>query len=189
MNQRSATRNLAYAAVMGALTAAGAFLTIPLPFSPVPLTGQTFFILLAGLLLGPRLGALSAGVYLLLGVAGLPVFAGGGSGIGAFFGPTGGYLVGFPVAAAVTGLFSRAAAKRERPIPLRAAGVVTGSLAVYAVGVPWLAVVGDMPLSGAVASGVLPFLPGDAVKAAVALSVAESVSRSLGREVPLNDPH
>lgn len=187
MTEIGSTRRIAYAAVIGALTAAGAYLSIPLPFSPVPITGQTFFILLAGLLLGSRLGAFSAGVYLLLGVAGLPVFAGGGSGIGSFFGPSGGFLIGFPVAAAVTGLFSDAASQREHAIPLRVAGVVVGSLVIYGIGVPWLSFVAEMGLTGAVSAGMLPFLPGDAVKAAAAVSVVETVRRSLGIQVPIDD--
>ena len=91
-----------YASLFGAGTAAGAYLIIPLP--PVPITLQTLFVWgLAGALLGARLGALSQLVYLLIGIIGLPVFAGGKAGLGVLFGPTGGYLIGFVAGAWVIG--------------------------------------------------------------------------------------
>jgi biotin transport system substrate-specific component len=90
-----------YAAMFGAATAMGAYIMIPLP--PVPITLQTLFVVLAGALLGGRLGALSQVVYLLLGIIGLPVFHGGKGGLGILLGPTGGYLVGFIAAAYVVG--------------------------------------------------------------------------------------
>jgi biotin transporter BioY len=85
-------KGMVYASLFGALTAAGAFMIIPLPF--VPITGQTFFLNVAAILLGGTLAALSQIIYVLLGIVGIPVFAGGKAGIGVLFGPTGGYLLG-----------------------------------------------------------------------------------------------
>ncbi len=106
------TKGMVLCALFAALTGVGALIAIPLPFTPVPITLQTFFIFLAGALLGKYLGALSQLIYLLLGVVGLPVFAKGSSGIGALLGPSGGYLVGFIPAAFLVGYLLE---RREKP--------------------------------------------------------------------------
>jgi len=155
-------RGMVYAAMFGAATAAGAWLIIPLP--PVPVTLQTFFMALAATLLGPRLGAMSQGVYVLLGIMGLPVFSGGKAGLGVLLGPTGGYLVGFVAGAWLIGLLVRTGG---RPGPVRIALAVTaGYLLVYALGVSGLCLIARLSPVEAVAVGVLPFLVGDALKAA-----------------------
>ncbi len=123
-------------ALFAALTGVGALIAIPLPFTPVPITLQTFFIFLAGALLGKYLGALSQLIYLLLGVVGLPVFAKGSSGIGALLGPSGGYLVGFIPAAFLVGYLLE---RREKPpLGLIFLAMVVGLLAIYLPGVGWL---------------------------------------------------
>ena len=94
---------MVFAALFAALTGAVAWFKIPLPFTPVPITLQTLMVLLSGAMLGPYYGALSMIIYLILGAIGLPVFAGGSSGIGALFGPSGGYLLSYPIAAFVIG--------------------------------------------------------------------------------------
>ncbi|MBN1474770.1 MAG: biotin transporter BioY, partial [Syntrophaceae bacterium] len=91
--EKDSIRGIVYAALFGALTAAGAFIIIPLP--PVPITAQTFFLNVAAVLLGGPLAAASQFIYIMLGVVGMPVFAGGKAGLGVLFGPTGGYLIGF----------------------------------------------------------------------------------------------
>ena len=96
-------KKMAFASLFAALIAVGAYIKIPIPFSPVPITLQVFFIFLAGAMLGARWGTLSVIVYLLLGIVGLPVFSGGASGLGVLLGPTGGYLIGFVVAAFLVG--------------------------------------------------------------------------------------
>jgi biotin transport system substrate-specific component len=96
-------KGMVFAALFAALTGAVAWFNIPLPFTPVPITLQTLMVLLSGVLLGAYIGGVSMIIYLLLGVIGLPVFAGGSSGIGALLGPTGGYLLSYPVAAFVVG--------------------------------------------------------------------------------------
>ena len=161
---RLSTRGMIYASLFGALTAMGALVSIPL--QPVPVTLQTLFLYLAGSLLGGSLGALSQLIYLVLGVIGLPVFSGGKAGLGVFLGPTGGYLVGFVAGAYVTGKIVR---WRENPgLVWVVFAMLAGTAAVYALGVLQLVVVGKLPVEKAAAVGVLPFLPGDALKIAAA---------------------
>lgn len=175
MRRENKALNIALAGLMGALTAAGAYLIIPLPFSPVPVTGQTFFVLLTGLVLGVELGVMAMGVYLAIGTAGFPVFAGGTGGLGILFGPTGGYIVGFIAAVAVTGFIARFAVGRNRKfrLILFAGGAIAGEAVIYVFGIPWLAIVADLSLTKAVEVGMLPFLAGDSVKAVAAISFSE----------------
>ena len=163
------------------MTALGAHVRIPLPWTPVPVTLQTFFVSLAGATLGPALGPASQALYLLLGVAGLPVFAGGGSGVGyVLTGPTTGYLIGFIAASALVGWLIR---RREAP---GAAWILfsmaAGSLTIYACGVLWLAWSLRLSLAGAIAKGFLPFLLGDVVKTGAAVGLFRGYRRRV-REV------
>jgi biotin transport system substrate-specific component len=166
-NQTS-IRGLVYAALFGALTAAGAFIVIPLP--PVPITAQTFFMNVAAILLGGPLGALSQLIYIMLGVMGVPVFAGGKAGLGVLFGPTGGYLVGFIVAAFVIGTVNRF---RSNPgVAWNVFSMLVGMLLIYLPGVGWLSWTAKLSFSKALAVGVLPFIPGDFLKIALAALVS-----------------
>jgi biotin transport system substrate-specific component len=154
--------------------------SVPLPFTPVPLTGQTLGVLLVGAALGRRRGAASLALYTLEGVAGLPVFAGGAAGPARLLGPTGGYLVGFIAAAYVVGaLAERGLDRRWRTALLP---FLLGSLTIYLFGVTWLAVyLGWLP---ALQNGLWPFLLGDALKlllAAGALPAAWALVRRLER--------
>jgi biotin transport system substrate-specific component len=150
------------------LTALAAQLVVPLPFTPVPLTGQTFAVLLTGALLGPRLGALAMLAYLAEGAAGLPFFRGGAGGVGHFAGATAGYLLAFPAAAYVTGYLAERG--WDRRFLTAAAAMALGSFVILACGWAWLAL---MFKGGAEAFrlGVAPFLPGDVVKIALAAAV------------------
>lgn len=147
------------------LTAAAAQVVVPLPFTPVPLTGQTFAVLLTGALLGPRLGMLAMLAYLTEGALGLPFFRGGASGVTHFSGATAGYLLAFPAAAYVTGLLAERG--WDRRFATAAAAMALGSLVILVCGWVWLAL---MFKDGAEAFrlGVLPFLPGDVLKIALA---------------------
>lgn len=137
-------------------TALAAQVRLYLPFTPVPVTLQTGIVLLAGGLLGWRLGALSQGLYLGLAALGLPLLAGP-----ALLGPTGGYLLGFVLAAAIMGLACDRLAAHG---PL--VGVVAGTLAIYACGTLWLSLLTGQSLLAALQLGVLPFVAGDVLKAA-----------------------
>lgn len=159
---------------MAALTAAGAQIAIPLPFSPVPFTLQVPAVILSGLLLGARYGTLAQLVYLLLGAAGAPVFAQFSGGLAHVVGPTGGYLLSYPLAAAIAGFASGAVASAPRARALGSSFLAgTAALAViYALGATWLAVVTDLPPAAALAQGVLPFVAFDLVKVLLASLVA-----------------
>lgn len=175
-----AAREAALVAMFAAVTSVLAYVRIPLPFGPVPVTGQTFGLMLAGLLLGPRLAAFSQVIYLLMGLAGLPVFAGGTAGLGVLVGPTGGYLWAHVPGAYIVGLIAdgRSELSAARAATAAAAG---GIAAVYGLGVWQLAAVTGMDWSAALAAGALPFLPGDALKAAAAAAVGRRVAAALGR--------
>jgi len=148
------------------MTCLGAFIYIPLPFTPVPLTLQTLFVLLSGAFLGKRGGALSQGFYILMGSIGLPIWAGGGSGLSRLWGPTGGYLLAFPMAAWIVGLILEG---EDPPAWGRIwAAMALGSLMIYGLGLVQLSVWLHCGLKRALVLGVLPFLPGDLVKLAVA---------------------
>jgi biotin transport system substrate-specific component len=163
-------RAIVQASLFAALTAVGAYIAIPV--GPVPIVLQNLFVFLAGLLLGPRWGIASVALYLLAGICGLPVFAGGTGGIGRFAGPTGGFLVGYLPAVAIVGWVAR---RGYGGVGRDAAAMVLGAVALYACGVPWLAAVTGLPFGNALAVGVLPFLPGDAVKIAAAALITRSV--------------
>lgn len=167
-------RDLALAGLMAAVTAVLAYVRLPVPLSPVPVSGQTLGVMLAGALLGARLGALSQGVYVLLGAMGLPVFAGGMGGLAVLAGPTGGYLIGFILGAYVTGRLVEGVADVRVGRWLLAFGV-GGVLAVYVPGVLQLALVMNLPLSQAVALGVVPFLVGDVVKVLVSTVIMQGL--------------
>jgi biotin transport system substrate-specific component len=159
--------------VLGALfVAILAQIIIPLPFTPVPLTGQTFAVLLVAAALGSKRGAASMSLYLVMGAIGLPFFAGGAHGLSVVTGATGGYLIGFIVAAYVIGLLAERGL--ERSIRTSIIPFLVGTVIVYACGVTWLAtVIGSF--GKAITLGLVPFLIGDVIKliaAALALPAA-----------------
>ena len=181
-----ATRQLVLAGLLAAVTAVLAYLRIPLPFTPVPITGQTLGVMLSGLLLGPRWGFAAQLAYVLLGAAGAPVFAGGQAGPGVLAGPTGGYLLSYPLAAALIGWL--AGTGRGRPaaaVPgfwrALVAAVMGGVVLVYAMGAPWLALVTGRAWREVWLGAALPFIPGDLLKAVVAAWLAPAVLRAAGR--------
>lgn len=158
----SATHRLVWTALLAALTGAGAMIAIPVvPFSPVPVTLQTMFVLLAGLILGPRGGAMAMLLYMAAGCLGLPVFAGGKSGIAAFIGPTGGFLIGFLPTAMFCGL---AKSDPVRPYWVLLLFCAVATAMTLGLGMFQLSLVLKISLGKAFAAGVFPFLPGAALK-------------------------
>ncbi|MCH0558325.1 biotin transporter BioY [Streptomyces sp. MUM 16J] len=158
------------------LTGLAAQLSVLVPGSPVPVTGQTFAALLVGATLGTRRGFLSLALYALAGVAGVPWFAGGTSGVGSV---SFGYIVGMLLASAAVGALARRGADRS---PLRMAGtVILGEAIIYAVGVPYLALAADLPAAKAIALGLTPFLIGDVLKAALAMGLLPTAWKFAGR--------
>ncbi|HEU4402731.1 MAG TPA: biotin transporter BioY [Candidatus Polarisedimenticolia bacterium] len=157
------------------LTWAGAKISLPLPFTPVPGTLQTLAVLLAGAFLGARGGAASQAFYLGLGIAGLPVFALPGGGPGYFLGPTGGYLLGFVAAAGVTG----AVLSRTGRMGVVGAflAFLSGSAALYVCGLFWLTIYMGGDLGAAVRGGLLPFVLFDLAKVVIATGLQAGRSR------------
>lgn len=155
-------RKMVFASLFAAMTAVGAYIKIPIPIGPVPLTLQVLFVLLAGIMLKSKWGTMSMLVYVLLGIVGLPVFAGGASGPGVLFGPTGGYLIGFVAAAFVVGLLAER--KGTLNILLNATFMTIGLGVIYLFGVAQLIIVAKLTLMQAIAAGMLPFLIGDFIK-------------------------
>jgi biotin transport system substrate-specific component len=133
---------------------------VRLPFSPVPITGQTFAVLLVGAALGSRRGALAVLTYLAEGVLGLPVFAGGGSGLAYLMGPTGGFLLGFIAMAWVVGWLAERG--RDRRIKTSWLIFLAGELVLFVIGIPWLALY--VGADKALALGLIPFIPGEIIK-------------------------
>ena len=154
---------------------------IPMPVVPVPITLQTLGVMLTGAMLGPVRGGLACLLYLLLAAIGLPVLPGGRGGLGVFFGPTGGFLVGMALGAVVTGWLARRLVLSSGGGAMAAlmywlACITGGIVVVYAIGIPWLAVVTQMGM-GKAALAMTAFVPGDLIKAAIAAWVAWRVER------------
>lgn len=178
MEESDKIRKMSYAAVLAALTGAGALMSVPL--GPVPFTLQTFFVLLAGFLLGARWGFVAITLYLLLGVAGLPVFAGGSAGAGVILGPTGGYLLSFPFGAAAAGFLAELGDGRSgvERLSLKAAGGAVGSALILVVGAVRLMGFFGMSPAAAFAAGIAPFVATSFIEIGLAVGLSESLSRA-----------
>lgn len=169
-------RKLAYVALFAALIAILTIVpAVTLPVG-VPITAQSLGVMLAGAVLGARLGFLAVALYVALGLLGLPIFSGGTGGLAVLAGPTGGFILGFPVAAFVTGLVVE---KMPAPVGLATfVGAVLGGIVVlYALGIAGLMVNAGME-AGAATVAMLPFVPGDLVKAALAALLAQGLARA-----------
>ncbi len=172
-----ALTNILLVVAASLMTAGAAQLEIRLPWTPVPLTGQTFAVLLAGAVLGARRAFLAQLLYLAEGAAGLPFFAGGAAGIAKIAGPTGGYLIAFPFAAAITGLLAERGWDR-RPIPMFFA-MLAGSSVIFAFGLAHLS--DFVPKGALLASGLLPFIPGDLLKSLLAAGLFPALWKLVSR--------
>lgn len=135
---------------------------IVIPIAPVPITGQTFVVLLTGALLGSRLGAITMIVYLVEGASGLPFFYGGSGGLAHLFGPTGGYLVAFPAAAFITGAFAEH--DWDRRFPTAVAAMAIGSLVITLSGWTWFSIVTNTSMPVVFTTIVSKLIPGDIIK-------------------------
>lgn len=174
---RARVRDAALVLGGAALTGIAAQIVLPVPGSPVPVTGQTFAALLVGTALGAGRGFLSLALYALVGMAGVPWFAEASSGASM---PSFGYVLGMLLAATVVGALARRGADRS---VLRTAGtMVLGSALIYAVGVPYLALATGMTVPQAAAAGLVPFLIGDALKAALAMGLLPTAWKLLDRD-------
>lgn len=176
---RTRARTMALIVGFALLTAAAAQVTIPLPWTPVPVTGQTFAVLLAGATLGWRAGGASQLLYVALGAVGLPFYADGASGWQVATGATGGYLVGFVLAAALVGLLAEH--RQDRTVLTSIPAMLAGTALIYLLGVTWLAFVLDADATTALTNGLLPFVIGDAVKLVAAGLLLPAAWRLAGR--------
>ncbi|QUH27122.1 biotin transporter BioY [Serpentinicella alkaliphila] len=176
MTKNFKLKDMMYSSIFAALISVLGYVVIPLPFSPVPVTGQTLGIMLAGQLLAPFQAFLSVFIFILLGVAGVPVFSGGRSGIGVLAGPSGGYIVGFLVGAVVISLLCR---KSNNIWKLGGSAIVGGIIVVYLLGVSRLNFLTGMGLEKAIVTGALPFIPGDILKVIAATLLAKRLKPHL----------
>ena len=161
------------------LVAAAAQISVKLPFTPVPITGQTFAVVLVGASLGSLRGTSSLMLYLLLGIAGAPIYAHHDSGWSVITSASGGYIVGFVIAAAVTGFLAEQGWDRRLSSSIGA--MLTGNVIIYLVGVPWLAVVLDTNLEKTLEYGLYPFVPGDIFKLYLAAGILPATWRLVER--------
>lgn len=175
------TRDLVITALFTSLTAVGAIISIPI--GPISITLQTLFVVLAGLILGPKLGALSQIVYVALGLIGLPVFSGGTGGLGAVVRPSFGFLLGFIVAAYVIGKLT----EKNKSLSRIIYSVVVGSFIIYLFGVPYFYFIftnylgKSIDFYGALKYACIPFIPGDIIKAIVAITLAKELIPRLSK--------
>jgi biotin transport system substrate-specific component len=161
------------------LIAGSAQISIALPFTPVPITGQTFAVLLVGASLGTVRGGTSALLYVLLGIAGAPVYAHGAQGWAVITGASGGYLVSYPFAAALTGWLAER--HWDRRFSSAVGAMLTGNVLIYLFGLPWLAVVLGTGLEKTLELGLYPFVPGDTFKLYLAAALLPAAWRTVGR--------
>jgi biotin transport system substrate-specific component len=162
-----------------ALVAAAAQISVKLPFTPVPITGQTFAVLLVGASLGCVLGTASAMLYLWLGVAGAPIYAHHDSGWSVITSASGGYIVGFVLAAALTGFLAER--RWDRRLSSSIGLMLTGNVVIYLVGLPWLAIVLNTNLEKTLEFGLYPFIPGDTFKLYLAAAALPGAWKLVGR--------
>lgn len=161
------------------LTALCAQIRIPLGFTPVPITGQTFAVLLSGAVLGSRMGAASQLLYVLMGAAGLPFYAGGTGGWEHASGATMGYLLGFIAAAYAVGYLAEH--RQDRRFATSIGAFLTGNLVIYALGVPWLMYSLSWDLAEGVARGLAPFIIGDTIKILLAAGAMPAAWKLAGK--------
>lgn len=174
--KKTALKQLVTVSAVTAVTCILAPISVVLPFSVVPVSLGFLAIYLSVYVLGWRWGLVSCGLYLLLGLVGLPVFSGFSGGLAKLVGPTGGYLVGYLPMVLVAGLFIE---KTERLV-WHGVGLLLGSLCAYALGTLWLSYVRDISFGAALSVAVIPFVPWDLGKIAVALLVGPVLRRRIG---------
>jgi biotin transport system substrate-specific component len=171
------TLNIARAALFASLMGAFAYVAFPYPLSPAPVTLQVLGVFLAGLFLGPLWGGAAMVLYLLTGALGAPIFSNGGAGIGVLLGPTGGYLLSYPLAAAAVGAIARGPGLRspeETPLIRLLGGMIAATIVIYGIGVPFLWWNLDVTLRTAVITGAIVFVPAEAAKMAAAIGMIKS---------------
>jgi len=183
LKQSFTLRGVAFSALFAALVVVFGYISIPLGFTPVPITLQTLAVMLAGGLLGARYGFFSMMLVVVLTALGLPLLQGKG-GIATLLGPTGGYVVMWPFAALLIGLVVGKIRSQSfgGTVLVFLAMACFGSLLLYVTGVPWLAQSLNLPMTKALAAGFYPYIPGDMIKAFAATIVTVSLRRAFPQE-------
>jgi biotin transport system substrate-specific component len=174
MKQKLTVQEMTTMALLAALLCVSSYISIRLPFSAVPITAQSLVINLIALLMKPKKAGLTVGIWILLGLVGLPVFSGGNSGFGVLAGATGGYVIGY-LAAAI--LISLVRGKKNHYVRNMVSVIAIGIPVIYAVGVPWMKLVLGLDWKTAVLTGLVPFLVGDLIKAVASVSIAKPLYR------------
>lgn len=172
MFKKLSTRDLTMVSLFTALICIASYIRIDLP--AVPITAQTLAVMLTGSILAPRLAGLSLFTYLFLGAVGAPIFSGGAAGLPIILGKTGGYLIGFLVGAVVISLIR---GKKNGLIWLGLANIIGGIIVVDLFGSLWLSYITGMGITKAIMVGVIPFIPGDLIKAAIAAVIASRLNK------------
>ena len=172
------TKTMALIGVMAAVTCILGPLSLAIPVSPVPISLTNLAVYFAIYVLGMKRGTISYCIYLLIGLAGLPVFAAFTAGAGKLFGPTGGYLIGFIFMALICGFFIE---KWEKKLYMHFIGMVLGTAVCYFFGTAWLAYTAHMGFAAALAAGVIPFIPGDLAKIIIAMIAGPVIRKQLKR--------
>lgn len=173
--ERSNTKKLVTTALCAAVICVLGPVSVPLPISPVPVSLALFAIFIAVYALDMRLGAAAVSIYILLGLAGLPVFSGFSGGFGKLAGPTGGYIIGYLFTALISGLFID---RFENKRAMHIIGMAIGTTVCYAFGTAWLAWQGGMSFSAALLAGVIPFIPADCAKIIAAAIIGPKLRRA-----------
>lgn len=176
MSLKNKTKSMTMISLMTALICILGPITLAIPISPVPVSFVTLAIYFSVYILGMKRGVVSCLLYLLIGFIGVPVFSAFTGGAGRLVGPTGGYLIGYAFMALISGFFIE---RWQNQRIMQMIGMILGTLVCYLVGTAWLSIQAGMSFSAALAAGVLPFIPGDAVKIAAAFMAAPAVRKRL----------
>lgn len=178
---REKIKSMTFTALTAALLCVVGPLTIPLPFSPVPITFANLIIYICTITVGMKRGTAAVLLYILIGAVGLPVFSRFTSGIGIVLGPTGGYIIGYIFIALITGLFVKLF---KGKVYMYVLGMIIGTAVCYAFGSVWLYVTNEKvdSFTAALALGVLPYIPGDAIKIIIAALTGETIRRAVDRK-------
>ncbi len=171
--EKEKLRGMVFAALFAALTAAVAQVKIPLGFTPVPITLQTLVVLLSGAMLGSYYGALAMVLYVLVGILGLPVFAGGSAGLPALYGTTGGYLISYFIAAYAIGKYIEY--KKKPKYSDYTIAMIFGTVIIYVLGATQGKIVTGLPWTAIITGWVVPFILGDTIKLLLAAWIAKNV--------------
>lgn len=180
MFEKITIKNLTHSALFTALISVLSYIIIPLPFSPVPVTAQSFAVMAAALVLSTKETVLAITAFLFLGAVGVPVFSGGRAGVGIIFGPSGGYLIGFLIGGIIINLLAK---NKNNFWQVLAAVFAGGIIVIHFIGFIWLSYSTALGLKEAFFVGTLPFIPGDLFKAVLASYFGIRISKSVGKRI------